>query len=333
MNSKKILITGATGFVGSALLARLIEAGQCQKIIATHRSPLAGEIRQRFGAAVEWLKVDLCVDELTEAVADIDTVFHLAGHFPVSDSDAERNLLDQINVVGTRRLSAAAKSAGVHHFIFVSSIAACEAGTPLPIDESNGTPISAYGQSKKSAEALLSAEQGDGFEITILRPTALFGENHLGSVYELVKAISRKRFVIFGHGANRTNFYYISDFIDVLMAVQSDARSYGQIFIAADQPCPMQELVTAIVKALGYQRSIPRVPLFMGHALAAVCDMATAVSGKTLPFSRRRLRAMTRDTAYSSRKLIEALNISPACGISEGIVRTVSWYRQNGLIE
>lgn len=333
MNPKKILITGGTGFVGSALLARLIEAGQCQNIIATHRSPLTDEFRQRFGAAVEWLKVDLCADDLTKAVADIDTVFHLAGYFPAADSDAERNLLDQINVIGTRRLATAAKSSGVRHFIFVSSIAACEAGTIMPIDECNGMPTSAYGKSKKSAEASLSAMQGDGFEITILRPTALFGENHLGSVYELVKAISLKRFVIFGHGGNRTNFYYISDFIDVLMAVKNDARSYGQIFIAADQPCPLQELVAAIVKALGSQRSIPRIPLFMGRALAAVCDIAAAASGKTLPFSSRRLHAMTRDTAYSSRKLFEVLNTSPACGLSAGIASTVAWYRKNGLIE
>jgi len=330
---QNILVVGANGFVGSALLARLIEEGERPRIIATHRSPLTSEIKQQFGAAVHWLRADLYTDNLTEAVANVDTVFHLAAHSSISESAAERSSMYQINVLGTQRLAVAAKASGVRHFIFVSSIAACEAGTFLPIDESNGIPISAYGKSKKTAEDLLLTMQGNDFEITVLRPTALFGENHLGSIYELVKAINNGRFVIFGHGKNRTNFYYIRDFIDVLMAVKNDPRSYGQVFIAADQPCQLHELVSYIVNALGHRRPIPRIPMIMGRTLAAACDIATNVFGKPMPLSSRRFRAMTRDAAYSNQKLSRVLNISISCGVSAGIANSVTWYRENGLIE
>ena len=200
------------------------------------------------------------------------------------------------------------------------------------IDESNGVPISSYGKSKKSAEDLLSTLSENGVEVTVLRPTALFGENHLGSIYELVKAINKGRFVIFGNGENRTNFYYIRDFIDVLVAVKNDARSYGQVLIASDKPYQLHELVSCILKALQSKRSIPHIPIYLGYTVAAGCDMASRLSGKTMPLSRRRFRAMTRDIAYSNQKLSQVLNISPNYGVLEGISNTIAWYRNKGLI-
>lgn len=114
------------------------------------------------------------------------------------------------------------------------------------IDEESGVPVSAYGRSKKAAEQLLMEMAGNGFEVTVLRPTALFGENHLGSVYELAKLIDQGRFFLFGRGNGQTNFYYIRDFVDVLSAVQHDPRTFGQTFIAADESIALRELAFLI---------------------------------------------------------------------------------------
>jgi len=128
MISKNVLVTGANGFVGSALLEKLIDDKSCNKIIAMHRSDLTDEIKQRFSTSVYWLKADITCDDLTEVVANVDTVFHLAAYSSVGESEAERILMEQINVLGTQRLAVACKESGVRHFIYVSSIAACEAG-------------------------------------------------------------------------------------------------------------------------------------------------------------------------------------------------------------
>lgn len=330
MNSANVLVTGASGFVGTALLERLINEGRCNKIVAMHRSTLTSEIKQRFGTSVHWLKADIVNDDLSDAVANVGTVFHLAAYSTIGESSTERSLMDQVNVLGTQRLAVACKESGVRHFIYVSSIAACESGNILPIDESNGAYVSHYGKTKKAAEDLLLKMSGHGFNVAVLRPTALFGENHLGSIYELVKAIDRGQFVIFGNGENRTNFYYIQDFIDVLVAVKNDARSYGQVFIAADKPYQLHELVSCIVKALERKHSILRIPICLGYAIATGCDIASKLSGKTMPLSKRRVRAMIRDMAYSNQKLSRALNISPTYGVLEGINNTVTWYRENG---
>jgi nucleoside-diphosphate-sugar epimerase len=333
MHTRTVLVTGASGFVGSALLTRLVEGAHASKIIAVHRRELPNQIKQKFPArTVHWVKADITRDELTEAVAKIDVVFHLAGYASVRETDAERGLMESINLYGTHRLAVAARAAGVRHFIYASSIAACETAPALPINEANGVPISSYGRSKKAAEGALFLLADNGFQITVLRPTALFGENHLGSIYELARAIHQGRFVIFGDGTNRVNFYYIRDFVDVLLAVQDQPKAHGQTFVAADEPCRLNELVACISTALNCQRSIPHIPIALGYGAATVCDLLAEVSGRTMPLSRRRLRAMTRDVAYSNEKLLHALNVRPGYGVLKGIRRTVRWFRETGRI-
>ncbi len=326
----KVLISGASGFVGVFLLQKLAEL-EIDSVIALHYSELSEDARQQFSQKFKWTQADITSDDLTKAVEGVDTVFHLAAYSSVSEAEADRQLMAQVNVVGTRRLAEACKAAGVRHFIFVSSIAACETG-PLPdINETNGYPVSTYGKTKKEAEDTLLALAGSGFEVTVLRATALFGEHHRGSVFELVKMIQKGRFAIFGTGDNRTNFYYVRDFVDVLIAVSHNPRAYGRVFIAADTPCSLQELVSFITRALGGKRTIPRVPNFVGKTIAGLCDVVSALTGKSLPLSRRRYEAMVRDVVYSNQEL-KALDIRPAYGFEEGLKRTIQWYRDAGLL-
>jgi len=332
MRNKNVLVTGANGFVGSALLEKLIEEGKCDKITALHRSELSNEIRQRFGASVQWLKADITLSDLSTAVSNVDTIFHLAAYFSMSESQVECDLMHHINVRGTTRLAKACKQAGVSHFIYVSSIAACESGLVSTINESNGFPTSAYGKSKKNAEEIVQRMAGNGFEVTVLRPTALFGENHLGSVYEIIKIINKGWFLLIGNGMNHTNFYYIQDFINILLAVKNDVRSYGQVFIAADNPHPLRDLIFGISLSLDKKCRILQVPLFLGYVIAISYDVVTRLFGKPMPFSKRRYLAMTRDITYSNLKLSKTLNVSSTYKVFEGLERTIKWYQKMGYL-
>lgn len=331
--SRRILVTGASGFVGTFLLERLIASIHANAmIIAAHTKDLDASFRSRFTGNVIWKRVDITTDDLSELVTGVDTVFHLAAHSTVSEAESSCRQMERVNVYGTRRLGDACKTAGVQHFIFVSSIAACETGPSKIIDEENGAPTSTYGKTKKSAEELLLEMAGNGFEVTILRPTALFGEDHLGSIFELAKAIEQGRFVIFGSGANPTNFYYVRDFVDVLICVQHNPKAYGQVFIAADEACSLYELVSFISTELGSRR-ILRVPTIVGAGIARGCDVASNILGTPLPLSTRRFRAMTRDTAYSNKKMTGVLGILPAYGLLIGVKKALAYYRQAGLID
>ncbi len=327
----KLLISGASGFVGRFLLDRLLESG-ASSIVCLHRSPLSDREHRPVENNLRWIQADIAADDLSPVLQGVDTVFHLAAYSTIGEAEDDRHLLTQVNVEGTRRLAEFCKRAGVRHFIMVSSIAAGETAAGPVVDEINGRPISSYGQSKKSAEDTALALAGDGFEVTALRPTALFGEFHQGSVYELVRMIQRNHFVIFGGGKNRTNFYYVRDFVEVLIAVRNNPAAFGRVFIAADKPCSLEELAEGIATLLHSRRRIPRIPAWVGLAVASCCDLISRATGKSLPLSQRRFHAMVRDVAYSNHRLTDSLDIHPTYGLMEGLHRTIQWYRQAGLL-
>jgi nucleoside-diphosphate-sugar epimerase len=300
--------------------------------VAIHNRPLSDDIARRFGPPVVWHQADVVDDDLSAALSDVQVVFHLAAYASTSEAPTEVARMERVNRVGTARFAEASKRAGVRHFIFVSSIAACEAGYAAEIDESSGLPRSAYGRTKRAAEMATLAMSSPDFAVTVLRPTALFGEHHLGSVYELVKVIDKGLFFILGDGRNRTNFYYVGDFISVLLAVAGDARAFGQVFIACDTALPLQNVVDAISNALGTNRRVRHISRIAGAAMGTLFDIAATICRRSMPMSRRRVRAMTRDVAYQNGKLAKVLGLRPEVGVFGGLRRSIDWYRQAGLL-
>lgn len=330
MELDSVLVTGANGFVGQHLLGRLVSSNR--RIVALHHRPLAPALRAQFGDAVNRHQAGIATDSLSCFVEGIGTVFHLAAYATPSEAPAAVAEMVRVNCLGTQRLGIASKLAAVRRFIFVSSSAAGEYSLSCDIDESNGHPGSSYGKSKRDAEDALLPLGDDAFGITVLRPSALFGEHHLGSVYELVKVIQQGRFVMIGDGQNRTNFYYIADFVDVLLAVENHAGACGQVFVASDEPCSLEELVVSIQTALGLDSRVRRIPRWLGYTLGYCFDAISSTTVRPLPLSVRRVRAMTRDVAYRNHRLRRELGLRVNHGLPEGLRRSIDWYRQEGLL-
>ena len=327
----KILVTGASGFVGSFLLDKLLDEGKLE-IIALHNRPLTKETLNRYGSKVCWVELDITSDDLSSVVSGVDAVFHLAAYSSIGNSSADCQKLEKVNVEGTKRLALISKKSNVRHFIFVSSVAACEAGKEVEITEFNGFHITPYGKSKKDAEDFLLSISGSGFEVTVLRPSALFGENHTGSIYELAKKIQQRRFVLFGDGLNPTNFYYIRDFVNMLVAVLGNPKTFGEVFIAADKAYPLKDFINWVVSNMLEERQVYRIPLWVGRSVGLLFDVVSRLTGKNLPFSTRRFRAMTRYTVYVNDKLINTIGNQHTMGVRNGLKRTIAWFRQTGML-
>jgi nucleoside-diphosphate-sugar epimerase len=116
------------------------------------------------------------------------------------------------------------------------------------------------------------------------------------------------------------------------MAVRNHEHTYGEVFIAADDPIPVKTLVDHIVAVSGLRRKIPRIPVFLGVATGAAFDVISKITGKSLPLSVRRVRAMTRDIKYTNKKLTQVVGVRPQYGVLDGITRAIIWYRQAGLL-
>lgn len=328
---RKILVTGGSGFVGSFLIQELLR-DESNTIIAMYNSSQIPDTFEEVASKLTWIKADIVKDDLTDLVSGVDTVYHLAAYSSVSSSSSEADRLNAVNVTGTRRLAEASASAQVKQIIFVSSVAACEVSTELVIDEINGYPVTEYGLSKKRAEELLIEASINSYEFTILRPTALFGENHGGSVFELAKKIQERRFLIFGSGHSKTNFLYIRDFIDVLLLVKGDQRAYGQVFIASDTSLHLSIFVKYILEALGSDFRIMKVHVAAGYLAALIFDIFSFILQRPLPLSRRRLRAMLSRTSYTNRKLKSVMGVNCKYGVKKGLITSLSYYRQQGML-
>jgi dihydroflavonol-4-reductase len=326
----KILVTGASGFVGGHLLRKLSGAGH--QVVALRRQQPESMGVSAMMSDVTWVTTDLVAAADFEYLEGVTCVFHLAGLSLLGDDPDDARRMNEVNVVATERLARACRDRGVKRFVFVSSIAACECADVAEVTEESGWPVSAYGKSKRKAEDVLLSLHRQDFAVTVMRPTALFGDSHKGSMYELARVVRDRRLVIFGDGSNRTNFYYIEDFISALIAVAGDERSFGGVFIAADRPVPLGELATYVIEAIGVSARIPKVPVFAGRVAAIICDGLRALFKVDLPLSSRRVAAMVRDVAYSNGRLASELGVVPVVGLKEGIRRSVAWYKRVGLL-
>ncbi|WP_295884172.1 NAD-dependent epimerase/dehydratase family protein, partial [uncultured Thiohalocapsa sp.] len=202
------LVTGAGGFVGTALCRRLRADGH--RVRALLRQPADGPWDER-------LTCDLGTDPLPVGLMDgIDGVFHLAGIAHVQDvagiSDA---VYKQVNVAGTAALLDAAVTAGVRGFVYFSSIkAAAEPGERCVDETWDAWPADAYGRSKREAEALvLRAGREQGLHVCNLRPCLVYGPGVKGNLARLIEAVDRGRFPPLPELGNRRSMVGLDDLI------------------------------------------------------------------------------------------------------------------------
>jgi len=322
------LVTGASGFVGSHLMRRLAPTGRSLRALY-HATPPASQVST---PNVEWVAADLAACDCEPLVRGVATVFHVAGVAIMTSGPEETARMDLVNTEATLRLAQASKRAGVRQFIFVSSVDAGEQGATPELDEQHGEPIRAYGRSKRRAEGALMALSSADFAVTILRPSVLFGEDHLGSVHDLARGIARGRFALIGRGDNRMNFYYIGDFIDVLAGVEGKVAAFGELFIAADQPQTVREFATELAAQVNPGFRIPSIPRVIGSLAGATFDVAALILRRPMPLSRRRVGRMVRDLAYSNTRLARVLGMRPVIGWRQGLRQTTDWYRRQGLL-
>src|SRR3989344_7914741 len=155
---KVVLITGATGFIGRHLVAKLLEAGASVKVVV-REARVRDAARLWQGADLSQVVADLMDRDLPNDICDqVDTVFHLAGYAHAEDANDPRvaDVHRRITVEATRSLLAQAAHSGVRRFIFVSSVKAMGEGGDIALDESSpAAPHTAYGKAKRAAEKLV----------------------------------------------------------------------------------------------------------------------------------------------------------------------------------
>ena len=245
----KVLVTGASGFVGANLIEVLKDAGN--KVIATSRSRVEQPgifyvASPELGPEADW----------TPALSGIDAVVHLAGRAHVVTSEQADAKTDQaylrINAEGTRALAAQCAAAGVKHFIFLSSChAVAGESDDVLTDRTVPQPVTAYGRSKLAAEESIKSVLADsGCAWTILRPPLVYGPGNKANFGLLVKLVQTGLPLPLASVRNRRSFIYVENLVDLIGTCLANPKAFGKTFLPSDaEDVSTPELIRAIARA------------------------------------------------------------------------------------
>ena len=230
----KLLITGATGFIGQNLcVAALVHN---YSISATMRPTSNPDL---LPAGVERISIDSVATTLPEnALANVDVVIHLAARVHVM-KDVDRDPLTayrQINTIATLSLARQAAEQGVKRFIYVSSIKVNGEGSARSYTEQDpAEPGDPYGQSKWEAEqGLKEIATATGLEIVIIRPPLVYGAKVKGNLQQLLKAIESGLPLPLGAVQNRRSLVYVGNLVDAILTCVSHPAAKNQTFLISD---------------------------------------------------------------------------------------------------
>ena len=247
----KVLVTGASGFVGKAMLRRLSDEPACEVRAAVRRTDaefppgVAGTMVPSIGPNTQW----------REALSDCDVVVHLAARVHIMREHSGDPLAEfrQTNVQGTLTLARQAALAGVRRFIHVSSIKvngeATRAGQAFGADD-RPMPVDPYAVSKLEAEAGLR-RLGSTMEIVIVRPPLVYGPGVQGNFMTLMRAVSRCLPLPLGAVHNQRSFVGLDNLVDFLLLCCRHPLAANQTFLVSDgHDLSTTELVKRLARAM-----------------------------------------------------------------------------------
>lgn len=314
----KLLITGATGFLG--LDAARIAAERGLDITATGRRPAPPRARTHFVSG------DLLASGWLEPLMQQqDAVIHAAGlaHAPRAGADA----FDRANVDATRRVLQAAADAGVSRAVLVSSVSVY--GAAADDEHSICRPSGAYAESKYAAEQAAEAiAAASGMALIVLRMATIYGEEDRGNVARLVRALDRGRFLWIGRGDNRKSLVYREDAARACVdAATRQGMPAGRYNVSAP-PVRMREIVDAICAALERPAPFLRVPGRAALAAARAADLLMRPLGA--PPLGPTVSKWLSDEHFDAGRFRAAAGWEPRVALADGLARETAWYRAHG---
>ena len=261
---------------------------------------------------------------LVKALKGSEVVYNLAAVH--RDDVRPVSLYDQVNVAGAVNVCDVCRELGIRQLIFTSSVAVYGLAAFDTSEEREPAPFNAYGRSKLRAEQVYrewQAEEPERRSLVIVRPTVVFGEGNRGNVYQLLRQIMSRRFVMVGSGRNRKSMAYVGN----VSAFLVHALGFGagtHLFNYSDGPdLSMEELVETILEALGRPPVIrARVPYVVGYLGGLACDAVAAVTGRRLPISAARIRKFCSTTTFSAERA-HATGFRPPIDLREALTKTI----------
>lgn len=328
---QKVLVTGATGFIGSNLVRRLVELNYKVSVLIRGGSKLD---------KIEDLEVNRFIGDLNDyssllnATKGFNLVFNLAAGLPYHRlSDKGYHLA---NVEGVKNIANACLKRNVDRLVHVSTVGVYGSTSEKGIDESAPLVLrDEYSKSKAMGdEIIFKAIKENNLPATIIRPTIAYGPGDTRPGFlDLFRLIKKGLFVPVGQGDNYFHTIYVENLIHGLILASAHKKALGQDFIIGDDPCPkMRDIWQTIANV--EEKNLPgfNLPVPLAKALGKISDVSRKLGGPS-PLNTQRVKFITENRRYNINKAKKLLGYKPKIGLKQGVERTYFWYKQHGYIQ
>jgi nucleoside-diphosphate-sugar epimerase len=318
----RVLVTGATGAIGPAVVRAFADARDAVTVIA--RGTLPNALSDVVSSVHRGDITDPAL--VARAMRDTDIVVHLAAllhMMPGSGVTPEEYA--RVNVDGTRVVMGAARAAGVSRVVLASTIAVYgESPSSVVNEASPPAPATPYARTKLQAEHLALAASAEGPPVVVLRFAAVYGARMKGNYRQLADAIARGRFIAPGPGRNRRSLIHDSDAAAAVLLAAAHPAAPGRIFNVADAtPYTMRQVIAAIAPATGRAASKVYIPKPLALAAASAITLAARTAGRRSPITREMVIKYNEDLAVDATAIGRDLGFRSEVSLEEGWRRTL----------
>lgn len=315
----RVLVTGASGLLGSAVAERLRHTGHDVRTMQRRSTGATDEI---IGTITDEAAVAVAVD-------GIDAVVHLAAKVSLTGEAAE---FRQVNVEGTRNLLSAASAAAVSRFVMVSSPSVAHAGASIVGDDAEpADPLRArgdYARTKAEAELLALAADRPGFAVVAVRPHLVWGPGDTQLVARIVERASKGRLPLLGHGAALIDSTYIDNAASAIAQAMERADAvHGNSYVVTNgEPRPVAELLHGMCHAAGVPTPTWRIPASVAREAGGLVESVWRGPDEP-PMTRFLAEQLSTAHWFDQRRTRRDLEWAPAVSLDEGFRRLAAAYR------
>ena len=319
-----ILVTGATGFVGNAVLQRLLTENSLQSVVVAVRRKnrqwperVLSRVTGNLEPSADW----------SRAFEDVVAIVHCAARVHVM-ADTAANPLDEfrrVNVEGTLNLARQAANAGVRRFVFVSSIKVnCEStrpGRPFAAGDVPA-PLDAYGVSKMEAEqGLLELSVQTGMDVVVIRPPLVYGPGVKANFSAMMRWLKRGVPLPLGAIHNQRSLVALDNLVDLIVTCLTHLAAANQTFLVSDgEDVSTTELLRRMGRAMGYPARLVPIP-------ASWLKLAATLVGKQ-DMAQRLCSSLQVDIA----KTRDLLGWRPPLSLNQGLKKAAEGYGRETVV-
>ncbi len=235
-----------------------------------------------------------------------------------------------VNAGSVRTLIEAAAKNGVRRVVHCSTVGVHgDVEHPPANEDAPLRPGDIYQRTKVEGEEIArQASARTGVEVVIARPTGIYGPGDR-RLLKLFRGVARRRFVILGSGRIYYHLTYIDDLVEGFRLCGTVPAAAGRTYIlAGGEVTTLDELVARIASAAGVQPISWHLPVWPFWLAGAMCEAVCAPFKISPPLYRRRVDFFTKSRAFDITRARQELGYAPAVGLTDGITRTLDWYRR-----